>query len=86
MYSFLSMGDFVDTWDGKYCDDNAENLRNKIMQAFDRIIISGEEKLKELQNGSSFLYASLHKSHMDYVVAASVVHEHGLPYPRRRRV
>lgn len=73
---------YDDNYDAKYCNNIADLVRQKIHKSFTMIEVSGLDKVKEIPKEASIVYASLHKSHMDYIVSAYTIHNEGLPYPR----
>jgi glycerol-3-phosphate O-acyltransferase len=66
---------------GRYCKTIWENTHERIEKSFNKIIVHGEENLKQLPEDSAVLYASLHKSHMDYFIIPVVLIRMGFSCP-----
>ena len=73
----------VDRFDAEYCEKAALVLEGLMLKSYSSIVLSEESKKRILDLGtSSIIYASLHKSHFDYI---SICVKHvleGLACPR----
>jgi len=59
---------FVDRFDAEYCGKAALLLEGLMLKSYSSIVLSEESKKRILDLGtSSIIYASLHKSHFDYI-------------------
>lgn len=74
---------FMDRFDAEYCRKAAVLLEGLMLKSYSSIVLSEESKKRILDLGtSSIIYASLHKSHFDYI---SICVKHileGLACPR----
>ena len=74
---------FPDGFDEEYCRKTVQRIGEGIFHSYRSIQFP--EKNKELITGlgsQSLYYASLHKSHFDYIALCYTLFTEGLPYPR----
>jgi len=73
----------VDRFDVEHCVSVAPKIENKILKSYRSIVLSKDSKEKIIDLGtSSIFYASLHKSHFDYITICGKMFLEGLPCPR----
>jgi glycerol-3-phosphate O-acyltransferase len=73
----------VDRFDDEHCKSVALKIENKILRSYRSIFLSEESKKKIIDlRTSSIFYASLHKSHFDYIAICGKMFLEGLPCPR----
>ena len=74
---------YEDFFDAEYCKRAASRIEKLILKSYSSMVLSEESKKKILDLGtSSIFYASLHKSHFDYIVICGKMFLEGLPCPR----
>jgi glycerol-3-phosphate O-acyltransferase len=72
-----------DRFDAEHCKSVALEIENKILRSYRSIFLSEESKKKIIDLGtSSIFYASLHKSHLDYIAICGKMFLEGFPCPR----
>jgi glycerol-3-phosphate O-acyltransferase len=72
-----------DQFDAEHCKKVAPAIERLILKSYSSILLSEEAKKKILDLGtSSIIYASLHKSHFDYIAICGKMVIEGLPCPR----
>ena len=72
-----------DRFDDEHCKSVALKIENKILRSYRSIFLSEESKKKIIDlRTSSIFYASLHKSHFDYIAICGKMFLEGLPCPR----
>jgi len=72
-----------DRFDAEHCGRIAPRIERMIAGSYHAIVLSDESKKKIVDLGtSSIVYASLHKSHFDYIAVCLKFFLEGLPYPR----
>jgi hypothetical protein len=72
-----------DHFDADYCKNAASRIEALILKSYRALVMPEESKKKILGlRASSILYASLHKSHFDYVAVCGKMFLEGLPCPR----
>lgn len=74
---------YEDHFDAEHCMSVALKIENKILKSYGSIVLSKESKKKIIDLGtSSIFYASIHKSHLDYIAICGKMFLEGLPCPR----
>jgi glycerol-3-phosphate O-acyltransferase len=72
-----------DSFDAEHCKRVAPEIERMILKSYRSIVLSEESKKKIHDLGtSSIMYASLHKSHLDYIAICGKMFLEGLPCPR----
>ncbi len=72
-----------DHFDADHCKTAASKIEAQILKSYCTLAMPEESKKKILGLGTScILYASLHKSHFDYIAICGKMFQEGLPYPR----
>jgi len=72
-----------DRFDPEHCKKVAREIERIILKSYRSMVFSEESKKKILDLGtSSIVYASLHKSHLDYIAICGKMFLEGLPCPR----
>jgi glycerol-3-phosphate O-acyltransferase len=72
-----------DGFDKEYCQKAVHPIGNGILRSYRAIQFDPKYKALIAELGSTSLYyASLHKSHFDYIVLCYLMFTEGLPYPR----
>jgi glycerol-3-phosphate O-acyltransferase len=72
-----------DSFDAEHCKRVAPKIERMILRSYFSIELSEESKKKIHDLGtSSIMYASLHKSHLDYIAICGKMFLEGLPCPR----
>ncbi len=74
---------YVGRFDVEHCKKMAPRIERLISKSYQSIVLPEESKKKIIDLGtSSILYASLHKSHFDYIAICGKMFLEGLPCPR----
>jgi len=64
----LARNMYKDLFDAEHCTSVAPEIESLILKSYQSIVLPEESKKKILDlRTSSFMYASLHKSHFDYI-------------------
>ena len=72
-----------DFFDAEHCKRAAPRIEKLILKSYSSMVLSEESKKKIFDLGtSSIIYASLHKSHLDYIVICGKMFLEGMPCPR----
>jgi glycerol-3-phosphate O-acyltransferase len=72
-----------DHFDSEHCQHVAPRIKRLILTSYSTLALSKEAKQKILDLGTtSIIYASLHKSHFDYIAICGEMLLEGLPCPR----
>ncbi len=72
-----------DRFDAEHCRSVAAKIEARILKSYGALVIPEESKKRILGlRTSSILYASLHKSHLDYIAVCGKMFLEGLPCPR----
>jgi radical SAM superfamily enzyme YgiQ (UPF0313 family) len=72
-----------DRFDLEHCKKVAREIERIILKSYHSMVFSEESKKKILDLGtSSIIYASLHRSHFDYIAICGKMFLEGLPCPR----
>jgi len=74
---------YGDRFDPEHCTKIAPQIERLISKSYQSIVLPEESKKKIIDLGTcSILYASLHKSHFDYIAICGKMFLEGLPCPR----
>jgi hypothetical protein len=74
---------YEDLFDAEYCVSVAADIERLILRSYSSMVLPQESKKRILDLGtSSIIYASLHKSHLDYIVICGKMFLEGLSCPR----
>jgi glycerol-3-phosphate O-acyltransferase len=74
---------YLDRFDAEHCTRIAPQIERLISRSYQSIVLSEDSKKKIIDLGTpSILYASLHKSHFDYIAICLKLFLEGLPCPR----
>jgi glycerol-3-phosphate O-acyltransferase len=74
---------YVDRFDAEHCTKIAPQIERLILKSYQSIVLPEESKKKIIDLGTcSIFYASLHKSHLDYIAICGKMFLEGLPCPR----
>lgn len=74
---------YADRFDAEHCTKIAPQIERLISKSYQSVVLPEESKNRILDLGtSSIIYASLHKSHFDYITICGKMFLEGLPCPR----
>jgi glycerol-3-phosphate O-acyltransferase len=74
---------YTDPFDAEYCTKIAPQIERLVSKSYQSVVLPEESKNRILDLGtSSIMYASLHKSHFDYITICGKMFLKGLPCPR----
>ncbi|MGZ3809883.1 MAG: 1-acyl-sn-glycerol-3-phosphate acyltransferase [Bacteriovorax sp.] len=74
---------YADRFDAGYCAKITPQIEKLVLKSYQSVVLPEENKNRILDLGtSSIIYASLHKSHFDYITICGKMLLEGLPCPR----